>query len=309
MGKEVTSTNEGEDGEPLISIGRLSRETGLSPDTLRVWERRYGAPRSRRLPSGHRRYPLSELFRLTLAAKALQTGHRSGQVAAAPVETLLELLKKSESRAADAHGGSPSVNLVLKWITAAQSLDADALTRSLHDEWVQRGPLRFVEECVLPALESVGEQWASGRLTIAQEHFFSGQLEDFLSLQWRRLNERAPRSPFLLATFPGELHTLGLSLCALMTALTEHRVVYLGPQTPAEELKQAAWSLRPSACAISLSKVTDPRASMRWVSELRNELPPETALVVGGSGAPTEIEGVMWFASLDEFRRWAEGVP
>ena len=39
-----------------FSIGELSRRTGVPVATLRTWEVRYGQPRARRLPSGHRRY-------------------------------------------------------------------------------------------------------------------------------------------------------------------------------------------------------------------------------------------------------------
>ncbi|HET8822427.1 MAG TPA: DICT sensory domain-containing protein [Thermoleophilaceae bacterium] len=39
-----------------LAIGELVARTGLSEGTLRMWERRHGFPRPRRLPSGHRRY-------------------------------------------------------------------------------------------------------------------------------------------------------------------------------------------------------------------------------------------------------------
>ena len=49
-----------------ISIGALSKETGLSVENLRMWERRYGSPKAIRLPSGHRRYTWAEVARLKL---------------------------------------------------------------------------------------------------------------------------------------------------------------------------------------------------------------------------------------------------
>ncbi len=41
---------------PGLTIGDLAGRTGMPPATLRTWESRYGAPRPRRLPGGHRRY-------------------------------------------------------------------------------------------------------------------------------------------------------------------------------------------------------------------------------------------------------------
>jgi MerR family transcriptional regulator, light-induced transcriptional regulator len=44
-----------------ITIGELSRRTGLSPATIRMWETRHGFPRPQRLESGHRRYTLDDV--------------------------------------------------------------------------------------------------------------------------------------------------------------------------------------------------------------------------------------------------------
>ena len=52
--------------QDYIAIGELSEMTGIGVHTLRVWEKRYGAPHSQRLPSGHRRYPKEEVPRLIL---------------------------------------------------------------------------------------------------------------------------------------------------------------------------------------------------------------------------------------------------
>ena len=58
-------------GKDYLTIGDLSRLTGLSTHNLRVWEKRHGAPKAARLQSGHRRYPKSEVPRLRAIAKAL----------------------------------------------------------------------------------------------------------------------------------------------------------------------------------------------------------------------------------------------
>ncbi|MBP48009.1 MAG: helix-turn-helix-type transcriptional regulator, partial [Myxococcales bacterium] len=47
-----------------LSIGTLARSVGIPVETIRTWERRYGAPVPRRLVSGHRRYDPAEIERL-----------------------------------------------------------------------------------------------------------------------------------------------------------------------------------------------------------------------------------------------------
>ena len=46
------------------TIADVERDTGLSKDTLRVWERRYGFPDPTRDAVGERRYDDAQLLRL-----------------------------------------------------------------------------------------------------------------------------------------------------------------------------------------------------------------------------------------------------
>ena len=77
--------------EPRLTIGAVAMATGLSPDTLRVWQKRYGFPVPRRKPSGHRLYSPADVRRLRRISEALARGHRPGQVVPL-AEPLLESL-------------------------------------------------------------------------------------------------------------------------------------------------------------------------------------------------------------------------
>ncbi|HMN28091.1 MAG TPA: MerR family transcriptional regulator, partial [Caldilineaceae bacterium] len=46
---------------PVYNLKAVVRETGLKPDTIRAWERRYGLPEPRRTESGHRLYSLNDI--------------------------------------------------------------------------------------------------------------------------------------------------------------------------------------------------------------------------------------------------------
>ena len=62
------------------SIGDVAEATGVTPETLRVWERRYGRPKALRLPSGHRRYTDAHIRWLRRVTEALARGHRPHKV-------------------------------------------------------------------------------------------------------------------------------------------------------------------------------------------------------------------------------------
>jgi len=57
-----------------LTIGQLAESTGVQPGTLRMWEQRHGFPRAKRLPSGHRRYPESEVGRVLGVVSARDGG-------------------------------------------------------------------------------------------------------------------------------------------------------------------------------------------------------------------------------------------
>ena len=68
-------------GSEDFSIGTVSRLTGLTQHTLRVWERRYKAVQSHRSEGGRRLYSNDDVERLTLLKALVDRGDRIGQIA------------------------------------------------------------------------------------------------------------------------------------------------------------------------------------------------------------------------------------
>jgi len=59
-----------------LSIAAVERDTGLSKDALRIWERRYGFPTPQRDGSGERAYPLEQVEKLRIVKRLMDGGHR-----------------------------------------------------------------------------------------------------------------------------------------------------------------------------------------------------------------------------------------
>ena len=78
---------------PLYGIGTVARLTGLKPDTLRVWERRYGLGASYKSPSGRRQYTQADLEHLQLVSALVSDGARIGEIAASDRKTLEVLIR------------------------------------------------------------------------------------------------------------------------------------------------------------------------------------------------------------------------
>ncbi len=85
----------------MFTISAVERETGLSKDTLRAWERRYGFPKPARDARGDRRYSAVQVERLRKIKRLVDAGFRPSKVIGAdgPFEAMLSHVKPDESKA------------------------------------------------------------------------------------------------------------------------------------------------------------------------------------------------------------------
>ncbi len=305
-----------QDSQPdkTLTIGQLAQLTGIGQHTLRVWERRYDALKVLRLPSGHRRYPHEEVKRLRAVASAIDKGYRTRKVVNSTLDELEHLLNPTPENQSPEHLEHPvstsrDTPLILEWVTASRHYDEGYLTSQFYHEWGLRGPLPFLNELAVPFLKEVGQQWEDGELTVSQEHFASEALSDFLGGQWRKLNERNVGGSFVLTTLPDEQHRVGIQMCALITALAGRRVVYLGKNTPVVDTVSAVNRSTSQALGISISISYPVKDALKWILELRKELPEKVHLIIGGAGVgniPEKKipEGVSSFTSIEDYFLW-----
>jgi methanogenic corrinoid protein MtbC1 len=276
-------------------------------ETLRTWESRYGYPVPERKPSGHRVYPLTSVTRLRRIAQALARGHRAGQVVPATEEHLEQLLSASSPPSPEPGFTGPmveatSIEEVLKLV---EGFDADRLTRVLLGDWARSTPLGFLETRIGPLARAVGEAWATRRLSIRHEHFFSERVGDLLRSLRLPFEERARGPLVALATLPGEEHGLGLQMAALTLAAAGCRILFLGTKVPVAEIVALTRTLGAVAVGLSVSRAADAISTRARVRSLRARLPPRVALLVGGEGAPTPGPGVTAIADLPALDAWA----
>ena len=109
---------------------------GVSPNTLRSWERRFGFPSPRRSQGGHRQFDLAEIDALRQALEETQN-----------VSSAISVARE--------RGSGPSSPIRLKSLLGR--FDEDAADRLLEESLVVRSVERTVEEILLPAIAAVGE--------------------------------------------------------------------------------------------------------------------------------------------------------
>jgi MerR family transcriptional regulator, light-induced transcriptional regulator len=260
-------------GETVLRIGELSRRSGVSPELLRAWERRYELLQPTRSPGGLRLYSLEDLERVRLMRQ-----HIDGGLAAAEAAALV-----SRTPVGDAAADTPALSRAGAQQELAAALDAfdEPAAQAVIDRQLATTTLdSFLSEVVLPYLRELGERWERGKASVAQEHFASSVLRGRL-LGLARGWGLGLGPLALLACLPGEQHELGLVAFGLALRARGWRVGYLGGDAPLDTVSRAADDLRPGL--VVLSTVSDDRARAA-ADELRS-LAGRHRVAVGGAGA------------------------
>jgi DNA-binding transcriptional MerR regulator len=281
--------------ELTYPLGTAARLTGLSPDVIRAWERRYGVVQPLRTPGGTRRYRAEDLEKLRLVKAAVDAGHRIGRVARLDPAEL-------EQRAAGSQ--TPSSGRLDEILSALERLDGAEAQRLLSLQLSALGPVRFARDFAVPLVCEIGERWAADRLPIASEHVATAVLRSMLgsALQPSAASLLGPRVVF--ATPSGERHELGLQMAALTALSAGANPIYLGAELPVEELLGSVERARAAALALSLVTLAPDRAAQA-VRATRDGLPDGIHLWLGGASASAlgPCDGVECFDSLEAFEQ------
>jgi len=110
--------------ESNYRIGAVSRLTGIPPDTLRVWERRYDLVKPMRSEGGGRLYSQEDVTRLGVIKRLVDSGHAIGTIAELSMEQLRERL--ADTRLTDrSFVAARPVRMVILGATLPQRLQAE----------------------------------------------------------------------------------------------------------------------------------------------------------------------------------------
>ena len=297
--------------ENLLTIGELSRKTGITTHTLRIWEKRYDSPKAIRLPSGHRRYLPQEVERLRAVARTIKLGFRASKVVGGTLEELHNLMGFESKRSSKVPLTNQSDFLkdqcdakINQWIDWISEYDEENLIIEIHREWGLLGPLSFITNLAAPLIKQIGKSWECGDLSVAHEHFATEILSNFLGHHWRRQNERKHGQTVVLATLPGETHLLGLQMCAVVMSTTDWKIISLGLNSPEEDIVNTVNQCGAPLLGISISTWYGASRAKPILTRLRQELNQKTDIVVGGGGAPEKLTGIKVINDFNEYYHW-----
>ena len=237
---------------PAFNLKAVVRETGLKPDTIRAWERRYGVPKPRRTSGGHRLYSQRDVDSLKWMNARQHEGLSISRIVDLwkgleaegkdPLQVTSHTLLRQTAQLGDV---GELANLRQDWIQACLNFDEPRAEQTVSQAFALFPLNSVVLDVLLRGLAEIGEGWYRGEVAVQQEHFAS-------ALVVRRLQTVIAASPaatraerVVLACPPGEQHTVSLLVINLFLRRQGWEVIDLGANVPLDRLESMLTSLRP----------------------------------------------------------------
>ncbi len=284
---------------PAYNLKAALKETGLTADVLRAWERRYGLPKPQRTPGGHRLYSeydietikwlrarLAEGLSISRAVKSWNDIVEAGR------DPLMEQLQAGAARDFDSVPAAQAHIEVLRrqWLEAALAFDARRAEEVLNQAFAMYPTETVCIEILQQGMSMIGSEWYSDRVTVQQEHFASAlavrRLETLITLTPRPTRSQT----VLIGCPPGEWHTFPVLLLNMLLRRSRLNVVYLGANIPIERLEETAAAIQPNLVVLAAQQLTT-AAALR-----------PAALALRAKGIPAAYGGLI-FNRIPELRK------
>lgn len=197
------------------------------------------------------------------------------------------------------------------WADVMLNKASYALQSALLDARGRTGSWFPVADEVGRGVQRMGDRWAHGKISVLDEHIASERLARALAAiaESMPLAGRAPAC--LMASAPGDEHTLGLSLLQPCLAEAGWSALWAGRSTPVDDLCDVATSGRVAMLAVSASVHTAPNGELGpWLHKLESACAASGVhLVLGGSGAwPEDTRHARRFHTFVSFRSFISDV-
>ena len=206
-------------------IGALAERTGVSTHLLRVWEERYGLLTPERSPSGYRIYGPDDERRVREMVALRDRGMAAGDAAAMVL-------------AAVPGPGSVTLDDLLPALGEAIAAFDEPRTHAVIDRALAgNDAIEVVDRLFFACLRRLGDEWESGEITVAQEHFGSGLIRGRMLALAPHGGTAGEDTPVAVLACPThERHDIGLLALGLALRHEGWSVTFLGADTPVPDV-------------------------------------------------------------------------
>ncbi len=288
----------------LLPINAVERETGISKELLRMWERRYGFPCPERDAQGDRIYPPDQVNKLRVVRRLIDAGFRPGKIVNLGLIELEQLVNSHQPANLQVTTKSPP-HLEQELLAVLKSRDPYAVSQYLNHQLIRMGLEAFVLDLMQHANSFVGDAWMRGVIEIYEEHLYTEQVQNIVRNAMSNLRPSSQKPRIMLTTAPEEHHTLGIMMVEALLRLDEVDAISFGAQMPIRDIHNAVTRHQVDVVLLSFSASFPSNRAIEFLEELRFRLPLSVAIWTGGGALRSsrrEIEDVHVIGSLESVR-------
>ncbi len=250
---------------PTFNLKAVIQETGLKPDTLRAWERRYGLPQPERTPGRHRLYSQRDIDTLKWLVARQEEGLSISRAVALwrglenngqdPLLASGYTIHKLASTPTFVPQGDAIAELRQAWMSACLAFDERRAEQVLSQAFALHTSETVCFEILLKVLAQIGQDWYRGQATVQQEHFTS-------EMAMRRLEAMIVAAPaptragrILVGCAPEDEHTFVPLLLTFLLRQRGRDVVYLGARVPVQRLSATVSAIGPQLVILTAQQL------------------------------------------------------
>ncbi|MDO6438784.1 MerR family transcriptional regulator [Cyclobacterium sp. 1_MG-2023] len=212
------------------SIKDLEQLSGIKAHTVRIWEQRYKLLNPKRTETNIRYYDDDDLKLILNVALLNDNGIKISKIAKMSVEEMkaevLHLTERSFAYDDQVH------SLVLAMV----EFNEERFEKIIATNILKIGFEQTMLNIIYPFLSKIGILWQTGSIHPGQEHFISNLVRQKLIVAIDGQMYNGGGSKFLLFLPEGELHEISLLFTSYILKSYGHKVIYLGQNTPDEDL-------------------------------------------------------------------------
>ncbi|WP_240417729.1 MerR family transcriptional regulator [Paenibacillus periandrae] len=292
----------------MYSIKKVSEMLSIPAVTIRAWETRYQIVAPIRGAGGHRLYSDTDIntlkwIKIQMEENKVKVSEAVWLLKQGPIEE--QSIEETIEKFAMTQFRKPYEDLMDKLYEQLVDLNTFQSHETIDLAFALYHYDEVFHHILVPVLYRMGEEWERGDITAAQEHF-STQLIMQRFTQFFRILPIYSYLPKVIALCPeGEHHHMGLMLFSLFMRKKGMEVIYLGPNTPLNDLYQLIEMKQISVVAVS---VTDPElleTLENWIEECQEQY-PELIFVLGGTGFQHCSSRISSYVQPDDQKQWEQ---
>lgn len=285
--------------------------TGLNPDTIRAWERRYRAIEPARSNGGTRQFSEEDVTRLICLKELRERGYALPTLAQLSTSELTTMRHSHKPAAASAPSTQPPLTSEHQaYLAAIEELDVGAALSKLREMSDELGNLQLILGVAIPIMWEVGRRWSEGTLGTAPEHLVRAQLKSLLTSRLEQIPTTAGAKRLLFTTPAGQLHEFGILAGSVLAKEAGFDVLYLGPDLPTEDI---IWSAARSNADILVLSVVRRMSEdgMKQMERLVDTVSPSVPVWIGcppDHPLATRIPKAIFISSIEDFQSAASSL-